>query len=80
MNHEEIELHIQQLSQQIFQDPNQEQLWIERGSLFWKLQDWSHCLADYDQAISRNPKSAAVELKKSVLEIISFYNKDQYNP
>lgn len=80
MNHTEIEECIRRLDQLIAQNPQDEKLWVERGSLYWKLQDWSRCLSDFDHAILLNPNSPAAELRKSVMQIISFYYKDRYNP
>lgn len=80
MNREEILLRISQLDQDLAQQPDSEELWIERGKLYWKLQDWQRCLADYDRAIALNPEGAAVTLRQSAMQIISFYHKDRYNP
>ena len=71
---------IEQLNQEIALHPDDEALWTERGSLYWKLQDWSRCLSDFDRAIALCPDGSAAHLKQSAMDIISFYNKDQYNP
>lgn len=80
MDQKAIELRIGQLDEVIAAHPEQEKNWMERGNLYWKIQDWNHCIADFDQAIAINPQSAAVELRRSVMQIISYYYKDVYNP
>ena len=51
----------------------------ELGNAYWKKQDWKHCLDNYTEAIALNPQSPAVEMKKMVMDIIGFYNKEMYN-
>lgn len=71
---------IRQLDQQIVIHPEDDQLWLERGNLYWKLQEWKPALEDYTEAIRLNPQSPAVAMKEMALQIISFYHKDMYNP
>lgn len=52
----------------------------ELGNAYWKRQDWKKCLDSYTEAIRLNPESPAVEMKKMVLGILQFYNKEMYNP
>lgn len=51
----------------------------ELGNVYWKKQDWKHCLDNYTEAIALNPQSPAVEMKKMVMDILQFYNKEMYN-
>lgn len=51
----------------------------ELGNAYWKKQDWKHCLDNYTEAIKQNPQSPAVEMKKMVMDILQFYNKEMYN-
>lgn len=76
----EIESRISQLDKLIEEDASNEELWVERGALYWKLQDWKHCIEDYDRAIGLNPRSRAVELRQMAMHTIAFYHKDRYNP
>jgi len=80
MKKSEIESRISELNNIISQHPESEEYWIERGNLHWKMQDWSKCISDFDHAIALNPASTAIELRQMTMKIISFYNKDQYNP
>ena len=57
-----------------------EQEWIAKGKEAYARQDWKECLDAYAEAIQLNPASEAVELRKMTMNIVEFYNKDQYNP
>lgn len=52
----------------------------ELGNAYWKRQDWKRCLDSYACAIKLNPDSPATEMRKMVLEILQFYNKEMFNP
>ena len=54
--------------------------WIAKGKAAYAQMDWKECLDSYAEAIKLNPQSEAVELRKMTMNIIEFYNKDQYNP
>ena len=57
-----------------------EQEWIAKGKEAYARMDWKVCLDSYTEAIKLNPNSEAVELHKMTMNIVEFYNKDQYNP
>jgi pentatricopeptide repeat protein len=59
--------------------PEDDSVRYELGNAYWKKQDWKHCLDNYTEAIVLNPQSPAVEMKKMVMDIIGFYNKEMYN-
>lgn len=59
--------------------PANDDVCYELGNAYWKKQDWKHCLDNYTEAIALNPQSPAVEMKKMVMDIIGFYNKEMYN-
>ena len=71
---------IAELTRQIAQTPDCEQLYLERGKRYWQLKDIPHAFADYDTAIRLNPRSTARQLKAMALDILAFYNKEMYNP
>ena len=54
--------------------------WIAKGKEAYARMDWKECLDSYAEAIKLNPTSEAVELRKMTMNIVEFYNKDQYNP
>ncbi|MBO5585138.1 MAG: tetratricopeptide repeat protein [Bacteroidaceae bacterium] len=54
--------------------------WIAKGKEAYARMDWKACLDSYAEAIKLNPTSEAVELRKMTMNIVEFYNKDQYNP
>ena len=41
---------------------------------------WKHALDNYLEAIALDPESPAVEAKRMLDDILSFYCKDFYNP
>ncbi|MBO5750140.1 MAG: tetratricopeptide repeat protein [Bacteroidaceae bacterium] len=59
--------------------PEDDAVRYELGNAYWKKQDWKRCLDNYTEAIALNPQSPAVEMKKMVMDIIGFYNKEMYN-
>ncbi len=59
--------------------PDDDAVRYELGNAYWKKQDWKHCLDNYTEAIRLNPGSPAVEMKKMVMDILQFYNKEMYN-
>lgn len=71
---------IAELDSRICADSTDDNLFYERGNAYWKLQDWKHCLDDYTEAIRLNPQSPAAEMKRMVLGILDFYNKEMFNP
>jgi Flp pilus assembly protein TadD len=50
-----------------------------RGNVRRKLGDWQGALNNYLEAIELNPNSPAVEARKSLMDILEFFNKDMYN-
>lgn len=59
--------------------PEDDSVRYELGNAYWKKQDWKRSLDNYTEAIALNPQSPAVEMKKMVMNIIGFYNKEMYN-
>lgn len=75
-----VDKEIERLSLCIEKTPEDDDLYRQRADLHWKCQNWKAALDDYSQAISLNPSSPAVHLREMLMQIISFYNKDVYNP
>ena len=74
-----VEEAIARLEQMKTESLDSDAVHYELGNAYWKLQDWKHCLDNYTEAIRLNPESPAVEMKKMVMDIIGFYNKEMYN-
>ena len=51
-----------------------------RGNEFRKHGQWHEAINCYLQAMELDPDSPAVEAKRMLDDILSFYNKDAYNP
>ncbi len=54
--------------------------YVERGLLYWKLGRRADAINDYNEAIRLNPGSRAVKVKEATYSILDFYNKDLFNP
>ena len=50
------------------------------GNEYCRKGDWKHALDNYLEAIALDPESPAVEAKRMLDDILSFYCKDFYNP
>lgn len=61
-------------------DPHLDEVYTMRGMKYWGMQKRSAAINDYLAAINLNPASKAVEALKAANEILSYYNKDLYNP
>lgn len=51
-----------------------------RGNEYRRQGNWQEALNNYMEAIELDPESPAVEAKKMLDDILSYYNKDMYNP
>lgn len=56
------------------------ELIFRRGRLRWKLQDRAGAISDYAEASELAPDCGATQALAQSREIMSFYNKDLYNP
>lgn len=74
-----IEDAVEELKKRKEQNPDDDAVTYELGNAYWKMQDWKNCLDCYTEAIRLNPESPAAEMKKMVMNIIGFYNKEMYN-
>lgn len=52
----------------------------QQGNRYRQQENWQMALNCYLQAIELDPQSPAVAAKQMVEDILSFYNKDAYNP
>ena len=51
-----------------------------KGNEYRKQSKWHEAINCYIQAIELDPDSPAVEAKRMLDDIMSYYNKDMYNP
>lgn len=54
--------------------------YYRRGNEYRRQGNWQQALNNYLEAIELDPDSPAVEAKKMLDDILSYYNKDMYNP
>lgn len=75
-----INVAITQLNQLIITHPKiASEAFYLLGNAYRKQGDWQGALNSYQEAISRNPESPAVEARNMIMDILNFYNKDMYN-
>lgn len=51
-----------------------------QGNEYRRLGRWADAINSYIRAIELDPGSPAVEAKQMLDDIMSYYNKDAYNP
>lgn len=71
---------LSQLTRQIAQRPDDEELRLRRAQCYWQRQDIPRCMADYEAALRINPHSRARHLKAMAQSVMEYYYKDTYNP
>jgi tetratricopeptide (TPR) repeat protein len=54
--------------------------YYEQGNDWRKQGNWQEAINCYIKAIELDPESPAVEAKRMLDDIMSFYHKDYYNP
>ncbi len=50
------------------------------GNELRRQQRWGEAMNAYEQAAALDPDSPAVHARQMLVQIMEFYNKDQYNP
>ena len=76
----ELEEALIQLNAAIDVDKSDDELFIMRGNIYRKQNQWKQSLDDYCSAVEINPSSPAAFAYDAVQQILEFYNKDMYNP
>ena len=74
-----LETAIEELSQYIQSDSNNDEAYYLLGNAYRKLGNWQMALNNYLEAMERNPESPAVQAHQMTMDILNFYNKDMYN-
>ena len=54
--------------------------YYQLGNEYRRKCDWKHALDNYMEAIELDSESPAVEAKRMLDDIMSYYCKDMYNP
>lgn len=71
---------IDALSAMIENDGDNAELYFERGKLLWRINDRRNAINDILKAMELNPGSPAGQYLEHINSIMSFYDKDRYNP
>jgi len=75
-----IEKQIEELTNFINVTNSNDDLYYQRGKLYWKIGKRAESLTDFNTAIVINPESPASGYLKMLNDIMDFYNTDFYNP
>jgi len=76
----DLEGAIIELNQMISADSGDADAYFERGKLYWRLGRQREAINDYNRAVALDSSSHATEALRQSMEIMSFYNRDLYNP
>lgn len=68
------------LSAMLAEDPENHDVLVERGKLFWKLGNRGAAMSDYEHAARINPYGPGALLLEHSNTIMDFFNPDLLNP
>lgn len=72
---------IEQLTQAIEADPDNLDLYIERGRLYVQQQCWGSAINDFNRVLEVDPDNAVARSCKGMISnILEFKNTDLWNP
>lgn len=77
---ETTERGIEILTEILKSEPYNENAYVLRGRLWWKLNKRSSAINDYLAAKRLNPAGKGAQMLKATYDILDYYNKDLYNP
>ncbi len=80
INKNDFEGAIVELDGIIASSPDNSEAYFERGKLHWRLGHRREAIADYSRASELDPVSPASQALRQAMEIMSFFNRDLYNP
>ncbi len=73
--------HIALLTARIAEEPQRIELYLERGKLHYRQNEWGSALNDFNQVLQIDPSHVeAKQFSEMVREILEFRYKDIYNP
>ena len=69
------------ISNYLSNNPLDTEAMLLRAQVYYKMQQWGNALNDLNHLLMLEPENVAAQnYKTMVLNIISFWNKDNYNP
>ena len=68
------------LTSEIAANPDDDNLYYQRGRLYWRLGRKSQAISDYERAVALNSASPAAAALTIARDVMNFFNKDLYNP
>ncbi len=64
----------------IKENPRDDEALFLRGKIYWRLEEKSRAINDFEQALDINPKSKAAYALETARKIQEFFNPDMFNP
>lgn len=61
------------------EDADKERIYYLRGNIYRRQSNWQQALNNYQYSMDINPEGPAAVARKSVIEILDYYYKDQFN-
>ncbi len=61
------------------EEADKEKIYYLRGNIYRKMSNWQQALNNYQYSMDINPDGPAAYARKSVIEILDYYYKDQFN-
>lgn len=80
IDNNDLERALGHLEERLSCNPQDDEAYYYKGSLFWKQGNWKMAIENYLKATEINPDSPAQQAYEMVMEIINFSNPDLYNP
>lgn len=74
-----IQESIDYLSHKLSETTDQETIYILLGKAYQKQTNWKEALNNFQLAIDINPNSDAIKMRKMIIDILEFFNKDMFN-
>lgn len=71
---------IEDLNLFISENPNSEEAFFLRGNAYRRLNNWKMAVSDYSCAKQLNPNGAGARAYDAAIEVLNFFNTDNFNP
>ncbi len=80
INENDLEKALSQISELLKDNPDNDEAFFWRGKIYWRLEERSKAVNDFEQALAINPESKAIHALENARKIHEFFNPDMFNP